>query len=92
MIVTPDDSEERCAHRAAPQPGDAVISLHSAVLEAFAAARADAPPLKKNEPGPNLPLGLSRFLGIFILFHLDVPATVRRVAMEMMDTQAHTAT
>ncbi|MCL2105252.1 MAG: hypothetical protein FWH21_09465, partial [Kiritimatiellaeota bacterium] len=44
------------------------------------------PPENKNEENIKVSLGLSRFLGIFISFHLDVPATVRRVAMEMMDT------
>jgi len=77
-----------CAHCAAPRPGDAVLSLHRTVLQGFAALRDEtlgSAPLKKNEGNVKLPLGLSRFFGIFILFHLDVPAAVRRVAMEMID-------
>lgn len=40
----------------------------------------------KNEKKTNLVLGLSRFLGIFIIFHLDLPAAVRRVALEIINT------
>jgi len=86
-----------CAHRPEAQPSEAVISLHRTVQERFLALRDEtlrAPPLpppeNKNDGNVNFSLGLSRFLGIFISFHLDVPATVRRVAMEMMDmTQTH---
>ncbi|MFA7173386.1 MAG: DNA repair protein RecO [Kiritimatiellia bacterium] len=40
----------------------------------------------KNNKKMNLVLGLSRFLGIFIIFHLDLPAAVRRVAFESLNT------
>ncbi|MCL1921675.1 MAG: DNA repair protein RecO [Kiritimatiellaeota bacterium] len=87
-----------CAHLAAPRPGEAVISLHRAVQERFLALRGEAlprlpgapPPEKKNDAEAKVSLGLSRFFGIFISFHLDVPATVRRVAMEMMDDTKRT--
>ena len=86
-----------CRHVAEAKPGEAVISLHHTVQKHFLAlkngmlqAPAADPAEKKNEGKVNLPLGLSRFLGIFISFHLDVPATVRRVTMEMMGmTPAH---
>jgi len=86
-----------CAHRPETHPTEAVISLHRTVQERFPALRGEMlhpppspPPENKNVEKVNFSLGLSRFLGIFISFHLDVPATVRRVAMEMMDmTQTH---
>lgn len=90
-----------CEHRQ-PGPGDAVISLHHTVMDSFLALKdevsptlhdpaAGHPPENKIAEKTKLPLGLSRFFGIFISFHLDVPATVRRVALEMMDrTQTHT--
>ena len=86
-----------CAHRPEAQPAEAVISLHRAVQERFLALRDEtlhappiSPPENKNDKKVNFSLGLSRFLGIFVFFHLEVPAVVRRVAMEMMDmTQTH---
>jgi len=43
-------------------------------------------PVNKNEKKMNLILGLSRFLGIFMVFHLDLPASVRRAAFEILNT------
>lgn len=86
-----------CPHLAQHQTGEATLSLHRDVLELFAALSQRPhevlPPTgqpsfasKKSEDGANLLLGLSRFLGMFIAFHLDVPSAVRRVALEMIDT------
>jgi len=43
-------------------------------------------PSDKKEKKINLILGLSRFLGIFIVFHLDLPASIRRVTFEILNT------
>jgi len=85
-----------CPHLARSQPGEAAIALHRNVqilfqqycLSAEPPSDNHAPPTfasKKNDSGANLLLGLSRFLGIFITFHLDVPSAVRRVTFEMLD-------
>jgi DNA repair protein RecO (recombination protein O) len=42
----------------------------------------------KKEKNNNLILGLSRFLGIFIVFHLDVPIFVRRTTFEILNSQS----
>ena len=87
-----------CPHLAKSQPGESTLALHRDVLNLFLSLRqndASAPlngPLpdafasKKNAGYANLLLGLSRFLGMFITFHLDVPSAVRRVTWEMLDT------
>jgi len=86
-----------CQHLAQSQPGEATISLHRDVQTLFRTLFQTAQPLpheqvfadfasKKNHSQPNLVLGLSRFLGMFIAFHLDVPSAVRRVTYEMLDT------
>lgn len=86
-----------CQHFGQNQPGDATLSIHRHVQELFLAlCQCEAPPpeihlfdplaRKKNCAESNLLLGLSRFLGMFIMFHLDVPSAVRRVTLEMLDT------
>ena len=86
-----------CQHLAQFQPGDATLSIHRDVQTLFLAlCQSESPPFdnhflgsvarKKNEAQSNLLLGLSRFLGMFITFHLDVPSAVRRVTLEMLDT------
>jgi hypothetical protein len=80
--------------------GEATLSLHRDVQKLFidlshAEALDDAEHLfdslasNKNAAPLNLLLGLSRFLGMFITFHLDVPSAVRRVTWEMLDTTPH---
>ena len=87
-----------CPHLAKSQPGEAALSLHRDVADLFLSLILhDAPPPSsgpshdgnastKNAGAANLLLGLSRFLGMFITFHLDVPSAVRRVTWEMLDT------
>ncbi len=86
-----------CQHLAQLQPGDATLSIHRDVQTLFLALCQSAVPpsdnhffdglaRKKNDAQSNLLLGLSRFLGMFITFHLDVPSAVRRVTLEMLDT------
>lgn len=41
----------------------------------------------KSDKNINLILGLSRFLGIFIAYHLDLPAVIRRTAFETINSQ-----
>ena len=86
-----------CQHLAQGQPGEATLALHRDVQTLFRTLCKTVQPLpgkqvsadyasKKNSASPNLILGLSRFLGMFIAFHLDVPSAVRRVTFEMLDT------
>jgi len=88
----------RCHHTGHHPSSENTISLHPSIQEAFTLLRnkviagryplhSEAAPAKKNGEKTKLPLGLSRFLGIFITLHLDVPASVRRVAFEMIETK-----
>ncbi|HRR33132.1 MAG TPA: DNA repair protein RecO [Kiritimatiellia bacterium] len=83
-----------CPHVAQHQPGEATLPLPRGVRDLFlllsgapqfetAAQVLTAP---KNDRQANLLLGLSRFLGMFMTFHLEVPSAVRRVTWEMLDT------
>ena len=82
-----------CPHLAKGQPGESTLALHRGVRELFlrmteavaADAGQDALSAVKEVP-LNLLLGLSRFLGMFMAFHLEVPSAVRRVTWEMLDT------
>ena len=78
-----------CPHLAKSQPGEATLALHRGVRELFlwlADGTGAEPGDAVNEVPQNLLLGLSRFLGMFMAFHLEVPSAVRRVAWEMLDT------
>jgi len=86
-----------CQHLSQFQPGEATVPIHRDVQALFhlLCQSAETPfenhffedlARKKNKVYPNLLLGLSRFLGMFIAFHLDVPSAVRRVTLEMLDT------
>lgn len=86
-----------CQHLSHFQPGEATIPIHRDVQALFLMlCQSEEKPFKnhffknlarnKNAVYPNLLLGLSRFLGMFITFHLDVPSAVRRVTLEMLDT------
>ena len=88
-----------CEHLARPAPGEAALTLHRDVQRLFLAIcgadthreadrLAESLAGNKSESGQNLLFGLSRFLGMFITFHLDVPSAVRRVALEMLGTTA----
>jgi len=90
-----------CQHRSPVHPSEATLAVSRGVQEGLAllaescegsmtSAPMSLPPEKIFPVSSHLMLGLSRFLGIFITFHLDVPASVRRVALEMIDkTHAH---
>lgn len=85
-----------CPHLARPLPGEAAVAVHRSARSAFLRLlRSPAAPPPALLPGPaggeknfgaaaNPLLGLSRFLGMFIHFHLDMPPAVRRVAWEMV--------
>lgn len=86
-----------CPHLAKRQAGEATLTLPRSVQTLFNKfSQLTTPPLqfkanaqtitKKNRPDDHLLLGLSRFLGIFITFHIDVPSVVRRVTFEMLDS------
>ena len=87
----------RCQHNSSPHHDEAHISLSPSIQEHFTLLSQklilgrypltlETELIKKNGAKSKLPLGLSRFLGIFITLHLDVPASVRRVALEMIET------
>ena len=78
-----------CDHRTRNQPGEATLALHCGVRELFLRLTAQLsaePDVAAGEVPQNLLLGLSRFLGMFMAFHLEVPSAVRRVTWEMLDT------
>ena len=87
-----------CPHLAKNQPGESTLALHRAVRDLFVRFNRQMNPdpfaeqlsaafaSKKKTETANLLLVLSRFLGMFITFHLDVPSAVRRVTWEMLDT------
>ena len=86
-----------CSHLHETHSNTPSVSLHKDVvtfLRRFAKcdkfiARHYTPILaskNKNEKKINLILGLSRFLGIFIVYHLDLPASVRRTTFEILNT------
>lgn len=92
-----------CPHLTHPQAGEATVSVHCQVRELLLSLmhwnglpdainhEINIFASNKNTPKTNLLLGLSRFLGMFISFHLDVPSAVRRVTWEMLDiTHTHT--
>lgn len=92
-----------CEHRPGAPRSEATVPIHPRVRELFqvlastsAAPGASAPPPacgdKESAAPQNLVFGLSRFLGMFMAFHLDVPPVVRRTALEMMDTTPAQAT
>ncbi len=85
-----------CPHLAATTVSETAVSLHRDVRQlfldllemppdGFAADSNALSELNKNRPPPHLLLGLSRFLGMFITFHLEVPPAVRRVTFELLD-------
>ena len=86
-----------CSHLNETQTNTPSLSLHKDVIKClrrFAkcdkfSARHYTPvltPQNKKLKKINLMLGLSRFLGIFIGFHLDLPASIRRTAFEILNT------
>lgn len=78
-----------CPHLAKSVPGEATLALHRGVRDLFLrlVSGIDADPGGAVDNVPlNLLLGLSRFLGMFMAFHLEVPSAVRRVTWEMQDT------
>lgn len=86
-----------CTHRAQQRADEALVSIHKDVrnlLQTFQNSVAFPlfmSPLRQrdtqnNVPRTNLLLGLFRFLGIFMSFHLDVPPVVRRVTWKMLNT------
>lgn len=87
-----------CTHRGDKQRYTPVVTLHKEVIKLLRRfAKCDtfiahqySPILhteNKNEKKSNLILGLSRFLGIFIVFHLDLPASVRCTAFEILNSK-----
>ena len=85
-----------CSHRSTPLPGEVNVTLPRDLPGLFRTLRRLPAPrevqrllqraaTRENAPPQNLLLGLSRFLGMFMAFHLDVPPAVRRVTWEMLD-------
>ena len=84
-----------CPHLAQPKAGERTVALHREVrklairmINSPSAAIPESLPVsfaeKFFEENANPVLGLARFLGMFIQFHLDAPSAVRRVAWEMI--------
>lgn len=69
-----------CAHRGTAA-AEATVTVQRDVLDALQHVAASGLP----EPVQHLSLGLRRFLGIFLRFHLDVPAAPRRLAFELLN-------
>jgi len=85
-----------CPHLAGAASGERTVALHRDIRQIFLNMLDRLPDTAdggilpcaetdKKRPPPNLLLGLSRFLGMFITFHLEVPPAVRRVAFELLD-------
>ncbi|MDD4102477.1 MAG: DNA repair protein RecO [Kiritimatiellae bacterium] len=85
-----------CPHLAGASSGESAVALHRDVRQLFLNMLDRLPDTAdgvisphsgtdKNHHPPHLLLGLSRFLGMFITFHLEVPSAVRRVAFELLD-------
>jgi len=85
-----------CPHLAGATSGESTVTLHRDVRQLFLnildrltdTADSDISPYSETDnfhTPHHLLLGLSRFLGIFIVFHLEVPSAVRRVAFELLD-------
>lgn len=81
------DGRFACPHTGAKHAGNgATVRLHADVRRLFVrmSNATDPLPVKKSENFEISRLGLLRFLGIFVSLHLDVPAVVRRVALETL--------
>lgn len=87
-----------CRHRSVSVGGEATVTLHREVRQLYMELGGDAPAKnvelarewQEKVNFTNLVLGLSRFLGIFMSFHLEVPSAMRRVTYGMIETN-HTA-
>lgn len=79
-----------CSHTPAPAARDTVLTLPRALIplyKEYASEPLSGPEVnQKNTPPRNLILGLSRFLGIFVCFHLDLSPVSRQVAMGLYHT------
>lgn len=74
-----------CAHGGATVAGEPTVTLHRDVaghLQRLAAGQSGA----EHGVADDLSLGSRRFLGIFMRFHLDIPAAPRRLAFELLET------
>ena len=87
-----------CTHSGDTQKATPTVTLHKEVIKLLRRfAKCDTfiahqyspvlHPENKNDKKSNLILGLSRFLGIFIVFHLDLPASVRCTAFGILNSK-----
>lgn len=81
-----------CAHVRPENVADQAVTLHRDVLEAMTLWTARTDPLSANattavQLPQNLTLGLRRFLGIFMRYHLDITSASRRVLFEMLEAE-----
>jgi len=80
-----------CRHTGSHSTNEATLTVPRSVQELFLLFDSESQhlsaPSAVNKIGTpsNLLFGLSRFLGMFMAFHLDVPSAVRRVALEMLN-------
>lgn len=84
-----------CSHLGQLAPREVPLTLHQGILRLFHRINVQSAPngtfngdfRGTNSLPSNLLLGLSRFLGMFIGFHLEVSAEVRRLTWEMVVTE-----
>ena len=83
-----DSGRFRCRHdRATATHTPHSVTLHRdavAHLQRLEATLSATPPADLPKIDPHLSLGARRFLGIFLQFHLDIPAAPRRLAFELI--------
>lgn len=81
-----------CEHVPPELPSDQAITLHRDVLDCltrWTAHHAPVPalPAQAARMPPNLALGIRRFLGIFMRYHLDIAPSSRQVLFELLDAE-----
>ena len=79
-----------CAHASAAAVAEPAITLHRDVVTALDGISAETAPQFPHSG--NLALGIRRFLGMFIRYHLDLYPAARRVAFELLATPSRPTT
>jgi len=72
-----------CPHMGVAHAREPAVTIHRDVMECL---KKMAEPASTPDDAPEVSLGPGRFLGIFLSFHLDIPATPRRLAFELLET------
>lgn len=73
-------------HRAPPAPGEPTVMVPAGVLQALKDfEESEGRGIPPSWSDPTIELGLRRFLGVFISYHLEFPASIRRTAFEWIE-------